>query len=88
VAPGDEPSWNEAIKGPDCEKWLVACNVEVTMLNMLYTFNVVSRPHRVDIVPSHLICKNKCDTQGEIQTPSCCWVQTNVLRMKGKWRVF
>src|ERR1700677_5047948 len=64
--PGDEPSWHEAITGPDRKEWLAARDVEVKMLDSLNTFNVVHKPAGANLVNTHYVCKKKCDTQGEI----------------------
>ena len=66
TAPGDEPSWQDAIRGPDREKWLAARDVEVNMLDSLNTFDVVPKPPGVNIVPTHYVCKKKRDAQGDI----------------------
>jgi hypothetical protein len=41
AAPGDKPSWNDAIRGPDREKWLAACEVKVTSIARYITQLVV-----------------------------------------------
>src|SRR5882762_11120526 len=64
--PGDEPSWNEALTGPDREKWLAARDVEIKMLDSLNTFDVVYKPAGANLVNTHFVCKKKRDTQGDI----------------------
>jgi len=59
TAPRDKPSWQDAIRGPDCEKWLAAHDIKVNMLDSLNTFDVVPKPPRVNIVPIHYACKKK-----------------------------
>jgi hypothetical protein len=36
------------------------------MLNSLNTFDVVNKPPNANIVPTHYVCKKKCNAQGEI----------------------
>jgi hypothetical protein len=37
------------------------------MLNFLHTFDVVPKPAGANIVPTHYVCKKKCDEHGEIE---------------------
>src|ERR1700676_3207501 len=67
TAPGDEPSWNDAITGPDREKWLAARDAKINMLDSLKNLCVVPTPPGANIVPTHYVCKRKRDAQGEIE---------------------
>ena len=78
-APGDEPSWNKALTGPDCKKWLTAQDVEVEKLDSLHTFDVVSTLTDVNIVPTHYVCKRKHNAKGKIEKykVQLLWVDTS-----------
>jgi hypothetical protein len=61
-ASGDEPLWNEAVSGPDRDKWLEAQDVEISMLDFLHTFNVVAdiktQPHFESLCTLFILASN------------------------------
>jgi hypothetical protein len=66
-SPADEPTWSEAMRSPDREKWLEARDKEIVMLEQMHTFDVVRRPLNVNAIPTHFVNKIKWDANGEIE---------------------
>ena len=62
----DEPSVEEALKGPNAKHWQHAMDEEVAAIEKNGTWELVDPPIGTNIIWSHFILKVKCDEKGEI----------------------
>lgn len=64
--PGDEPTWCNAINGPDHKEWLAARDRKMKMIEDMKTYELVFAPPGANIIDTHNICKKKCDETGTV----------------------
>ncbi|KIM51512.1 hypothetical protein SCLCIDRAFT_33370 [Scleroderma citrinum Foug A] len=62
----DEPSVEEALRGPNAEHWQHTMDEEVAAIEKNGTWEIVDPPHSTNIIRSHFILKVKHDEKGEI----------------------
>ena len=63
----DNPTWEEAMRGPDRAGYLKACEIELQTLNDLNVFTIVKREDWMSIVSSVWAFKKKRYPSGEIR---------------------
>ena len=62
----DEPSVDEALQGPNVDKWHTAMDEEVAAIEKMGTWELVDCPPGANVIDSHFILKVKCDENGNI----------------------
>ena len=62
----DDPTYKQAINGPDANLWKDAINKEIEGLERLKTWNIVDRPKDQRAVGSRFVLRRKRDAQGNI----------------------
>ena len=62
----DEPSVDEALRGPNADKWHTAMDEEVATIERMGTWELVDCPPGANVIDSHFILKVKRDENGNI----------------------
>jgi hypothetical protein len=70
----DMPSFKEALRGPNNDKWVEALIKKVASLHELDTFEVVDRPTDQLVIKRKVVCKIKRDDTGAIERFKCRYV--------------
>ncbi|KAJ2911503.1 hypothetical protein MD484_g8910, partial [Candolleomyces efflorescens] len=72
----DDPTYKEAMNGPEKEKWLKAVKEEVDQIEKMHTYNVIEVDRReiTNIISSRFVLCHKQDAQGNISRYKACLV--------------
>jgi len=70
----DQPTIDDAIKGPEAEEWKRAIEEELTQIEKLGTWEIVDAPLDANIIDSRFVLHRKHDAQGNISQYKACLV--------------
>ncbi|KAF9799647.1 hypothetical protein IEO21_10534 [Rhodonia placenta] len=63
---GDEPTYREAMAGPECEDWKVAMEEELARIEAMGTYELVEKPKGANVVGCVWVLQKKRDENNEI----------------------
>ncbi|KAF9799838.1 hypothetical protein IEO21_10490 [Rhodonia placenta] len=63
---GDEPTYREAMAGPECDDWKIAMQEELAKIEAMGTYELVEPPKDVNIVGSVWVLKKKRDEHNNV----------------------
>ena len=74
--PEDTPSIDEALNGPEKEKWLETMGEELKQITKVETFTIIEAPPNTNIIDGKWVLCRKCDGDGKV----ICWKARYVVR--------
>jgi hypothetical protein len=79
----DNPTFKQAINGPDKGRWIEAFEKELASLNELDVYELVERPPKANVMKGKVICKIKRDALGHIERFKCRYVGCGYSQQEG-----
>jgi hypothetical protein len=79
----DNPSFKEALKGPDRIRWLEAYEKGLASLQEHDKYELVERPQRGNVMKGKVICKIKRDSLGHVERYKCRYVGCGYSQQEG-----
>lgn len=70
----DNPTYKQALAGPDKDKWIVVMQSEYESFAQLRVGRLIDRPNDVNVLGGMWRLKRKCDTAGQITAYKARWV--------------
>jgi hypothetical protein len=70
----DNPTFKQALSGPDAARWVDAFERELASLNEHGVYELADRSQSGNVMKGKVVCKVKRDALGHIEKMSICWL--------------
>jgi hypothetical protein len=79
----DNPTFKQALSGPDAARWVEAFERELASLNEHGVYELVDRPQSGNVMKGKVVCKIKRDALGHIERCKCRYVGCGYSQREG-----